>query len=148
MAHPIRILAPFLAALALAQPAAADTLEGRWLTFDSDTGARRAVVEIRRQGPAFKGTIVELYLQKGEDPNPKCKDCSGEAKDKLIRGLEILTLEYGSAATEFKGKILDPEEGKVYRCTAVIEPGGKRLVLRGYVLIPLFGRIETWQRAQ
>ena len=148
MTPPLRAIVPFLAALALAQPAAAESPEGRWLTFDADTGAKRAVVEIRRQGPEFKGSIVELYLQKGEDPNPTCKDCPGEARDRKILGLEILSLEYGSAATEFKGKVLDPEEGKVYRCTAVLEPGGKRLVLRGYVLLPIFGRIETWRRAQ
>ena len=149
----IQATALLLAALALSPFASAlgqagEHIEGRWLTFDGDTKARRALVDIRRQGPWFKGTIVELYLRPGEDPDPVCEECPGAARGKKIRGLEILSLEAGRDASEFQGRVLDPEEGRVYRCTAVLEPGGKRLALRGYVVLPLFGRSEIWIRAQ
>ena len=152
MIYPLRAFAMLLAAIAFSQAPAvaqvAEGIEGRWLTFDGDTGARRAVIEIRRQGATFKGTIVEFFLQPGEPADPVCKECPGDWRGKRIRGLGILTLEAANSASEFRGKVLDPEEGRVYRCTTVLEPGGKRLVFRGYVLLPLFGRSETWVRAQ
>jgi uncharacterized protein (DUF2147 family) len=132
------------ACTAFAQPAGG--IEGRWLTYDS-AKAKRALVEIRRQGPGFKGVVVEMYRRAGEDADPVCKECPGEARGKPIRGLEILTLESARSASEFKGKILDPEVGKEYSSTAVLEAGGQRLVLHGYVLLPWFGRDETWTRA-
>lgn len=153
MTSPTRAAAPFLALLALlavvpAQAQSGNGIEGRWLTFDGDTKAKRSVIEIRSQGPRFKGTIIELYLQPGEDPDPVCAECPGAARGRRIRGLEILNLEAWRSASEFQGSVLDPEEGRTYRCTATLDPGGKRLLLRGYVLLPWFGRSEAWVRAQ
>jgi uncharacterized protein (DUF2147 family) len=45
------------------------------------------------------------------------------------------------------GKLYDPKSGKEYKGRAKLE-GENKLVLRGYVLIPLFGRSETWTRAE
>ncbi len=128
-------------------PALGQGIEGRWLTFDGDAKTKRALIEIRRMGAGFKGSIVEIYLRPGEVADPVCIDCPGEARGRKIRGLEILTLEPVRSASEFEGRVLDPEKGKVYRATAVLEPGGKQLTLRGYILLPMFGRSESWTRA-
>ena len=122
-------------------------LEGRWLTFDGAPRERRSLVEVTRRDGKIAGRIAELYLKPGEDPDPRCDDCPGEAKGQRIRGLAILSLEAEPGGATYRGNVLDPDEGKVYRCTVTLEEGGRRLVLRGYVGVPLFGRSETWERA-
>lgn len=44
------------------------------------------------------------------------------------------------------GEILDPESGKTYRAQMKLADGGRKLVVRGYIGLPLFGRSQTWIR--
>jgi uncharacterized protein (DUF2147 family) len=44
------------------------------------------------------------------------------------------------------GQILDPDNGKIYRCKMHLEKDGKELVVRGYIGISLLGRSQTWVR--
>jgi uncharacterized protein (DUF2147 family) len=46
------------------------------------------------------------------------------------------------------GTILDPESGKVYRCSLSLRDGGKKLAVRGYLGIALLGRTQVWERAE
>jgi uncharacterized protein (DUF2147 family) len=46
------------------------------------------------------------------------------------------------------GEILDPDDGKVYRCSVTVIEGGKQLDVRGYIGIPLLGRSQIWQRME
>jgi uncharacterized protein (DUF2147 family) len=46
------------------------------------------------------------------------------------------------------GEILDPDEGRVYKCRIVLSEGGQKLEVRGYIGIPLFGRSQTWIRKE
>jgi uncharacterized protein (DUF2147 family) len=46
------------------------------------------------------------------------------------------------------GQILDPDDGKIYRCSMKLIEGGNKSILRGYVGIPLFGRSQVWVREQ
>jgi uncharacterized protein (DUF2147 family) len=43
--------------------------------------------------------------------------------------------------------VLDPEAGRNYRCVVTILPGGTSLRLRGFIGLEIFGRDETWVRA-
>ena len=56
-----------------------------------------------------------------------------------------LTRESGEEWWE-SGSILDPDNGKTYRCKIRLTNGGKNLDVRGYVGISLFGRTQTWNR--
>src|SRR5207237_1057156 len=47
-----------------------------------------------------------------------------------------------------EGEILDPDEGRVYRCTVTLIDGGAKLEVRGYVGISLFGRTQLWLRVE
>jgi uncharacterized protein (DUF2147 family) len=146
---------PILAALLLAAlnapaPAgAADPapIEGRWITFDDETKQQRSVVEIAREGRQAAGRIVELFLKPGEDRDPVCENCPGADRGRRIRGLSILALKAEGDGTSWRGTVLDPEEGRLYQCVATLLPGGRRLQLRGFVGFELFGRNETWIRA-
>jgi uncharacterized protein (DUF2147 family) len=122
-------------------------IEGRWVTFDEDTNAKRAVVEITRLERRATGRIVELFSKPGEDPNPVCENCPGSARGRRIRGLEILEVEAADSGPTYRGTVLDPEEGRRYRCVVTILPDGRHLRLRGFIGLEIFGRDDVWARA-
>lgn len=46
------------------------------------------------------------------------------------------------------GHILDPENGKIYKCKMHVEDSGQKLVVRGYIGVSLIGRSQIWNRQQ
>ena len=99
-----------------ASPAAEPAwIEGRWIAFDGDTGRKRAVIEIVRVDRRATGRIVELFLKPGENPDPVCENCPGDARDRRIYGLAILDVEAEDDGASYRGTILDPEDGASYR---------------------------------
>jgi uncharacterized protein (DUF2147 family) len=44
------------------------------------------------------------------------------------------------------GEILDPDNGRLYRCTLRLVDNGRQLEVRGFIGISLFGRTQTWLR--
>jgi uncharacterized protein (DUF2147 family) len=44
------------------------------------------------------------------------------------------------------GRILDPDNGKLYRCRMVLTDDGSRLDIRGYIGVPMLGRSQIWLR--
>jgi uncharacterized protein (DUF2147 family) len=72
--------------------------------------------------------------------------------DPAKRSRPLCNLEIGSSfhlddATHASGGTLyDPKSGRTYHGTITLD--GNVLRLRGYIGVPLFGRTETWRRAQ
>jgi uncharacterized protein (DUF2147 family) len=118
---------------------------GTWRTIDDRTGQPRSVVRIYEQDGKLFGQIVRS-LKEGEDPNATCVKCTDERKGQpfvgmiFMRNLKLVDGEYTD------GDILDPDNGSVYRCKMRLEDGGKKLVVRGFRGISLFGRAQTWER--
>lgn len=122
---------------------------GKWQTIDDETKKPRSVVEIVEQESEGKkllsGRVVEVINP--EKPNLVCEKCSGEKKDKPIVGLEILSGFQTKDNLEWTdGEILDPKNGKVYRCRLRLKDDGKKLEVRGFVGISLLGRSQVWVR--
>ena len=46
------------------------------------------------------------------------------------------------------GAILDPDNGKIYKARMRLTDNGRTLIVRGFIGIPLFGRSQTWSRAE
>jgi uncharacterized protein (DUF2147 family) len=46
------------------------------------------------------------------------------------------------------GEILDPENGKTYRCKMKLDETGNALEVRGYIGLSLFGRSQLWHRVE
>lgn len=44
------------------------------------------------------------------------------------------------------GEILDPDNGKIYRCKMTLSEDGTQLSVRGFIGIALIGRTQTWHR--
>ncbi len=121
------------------------TVTGLWRTFDDRTGRERAAVLIQSQDGVLTGRIVSVV-----DPAEAarvCELCQGGRKNKPILGLTIITGMHRDGDHWGGGQILDPQTGSVYRCILRLADGGRKLIVRGFVGIALFGRSQTWLRA-
>ena len=136
-------IAPLLLAL-IACSGYAQSISGTWKTIDDKTGKQRSIVEIfERNGKVF-GKIIKIFPAAGEEPDPVCEECpEDDARyNKKIIGMEIIKDMQKSGSEYSEGNILDPEEGKVYKCKLWLE--GNELKVRGYW--GPFYRTQTWTR--
>ncbi len=119
---------------------------GRWETIDDETGERKSIVAIWEEDGRLFGRIESLFRQPGEDPNPLCDQCDGERKDQPIIGMTILW-DLRRDGNEYSGgHILDPNNGRTYRCRIAVEDGGAKLRVRGFIGFSLLGRTQYWHR--
>ncbi|MBS1488861.1 MAG: DUF2147 domain-containing protein [Bacteroidetes bacterium] len=119
-------------------------IEGKWQTIDDNTGRARSVVEIFQRNNQFFGRIVKIFQSPNEKPDPVCDKCSTDDPryNMKVVGMEILEKLIKKDNEYTDGMILDPENGKVYRCKLWIEENV--LKVRGY-WGPFF-RTQTWHR--
>jgi uncharacterized protein (DUF2147 family) len=115
---------------------------GKWKTVDESTGEEKSIIEIfERNGKVF-GKIIKIFTD--VDPDPICKECPEDDPryGKKIIGMEIMTNLKKSGNEYSEGSILDPQDGRIYRCKIWI--AGGNLKVRGY-WGPFF-RTQTWKR--
>lgn len=117
---------------------------GTWKTIDDNTGKARAIVRVYEQdGRLF--ARIEKSLTPGEETRT-CTKCTDGRKDQPLIGL-IIMRNIKLVDGEYRdGDILDPDNGSIYRCKLRLEEGGRKLVVRGFLGISLFGRSQTWER--
>jgi uncharacterized protein (DUF2147 family) len=129
--------------LFLSVVSAAQGIEGKWVTVDDGTNEEKSVVEIFRQSGRYYGKIVKIFST--DDPDPVCDKCpSDDARYlKKIIGMEIIRNMKKEGEEYIDGNILDPEEGKIYRCKLWLEDG--QLMVRGYW--GPFYRTQTWRKS-
>jgi len=147
----MRTLVALLAAALVfpgAAPAAADTPAGLWRTIDDKTGKERSFVRIVENGGAFVGKVEKLFDQPGDDPQHLCRECKAERKDKPVIGMTILWGLKKDGEQYGGGEILDPKNGKIYRCKMKLIEGGSKLEVRGFIGVSLLGRTQTWLRME
>lgn len=132
---------------ALAEDASAQSAVGRWTTIDDETKKPKSVIAIYEEGGKLFGKIEKLYREPKEEQNPLCDKCEGSLKNKPIIGMVILQNLKKDGDEWTGGTILDPANGKTYKCKIAVEDGGKKLKVRGFVGIAAFGRTQHWVRA-
>jgi len=117
---------------------------GKWTTIDDNSGQPRSVIEITARGEKFFGRVTKIHSKPDEDPDPVCDKCdkSDPRFNAKVIGMEILQNLIKDGGDFSGGHILDPGNGKVYRCKLWIEDGD--LKVRGY-WGPFF-RTQTWKR--
>jgi uncharacterized protein (DUF2147 family) len=133
-----------------ASGAAADEASpiGRWHAFDDKTGKETSIIEITPAGDGLEGKIVKLIPQPGDPPDPHCDKCDGLDKGKPFLGLTIIKGFHKDGDSWDDGTILDPRTGGVYNAEIRVSDDGRKLFMRGYIGLSLFGRTETWLRAE
>ena len=118
---------------------------GKWKTVDED-GKEKSIVEITQDGVVARGRVIEIL-----DPtklNSTCEKCKGEKLNQPINGMEILWgLKETKKGIEWSGgEILDPNNGKTYKCLMRPKEEGKKLEVRGYIGFSLLGRTQVWEK--
>ena len=121
------------------------TIFGKWHSFNDETQEIESVIEVyEKDGKAF-AKIIEI-----KNPDRKtavCDMCKGSNKDKPILGMEILSGLQMNDDEWSGGKILDPKNGKEYKCYIKLVEDNK-LKIRWYIGFSLLGRTAYWQRAE
>ena len=117
---------------------------GVWKTIDDKDGQASSHIEIYDVNGKLHGKVIKL-LQDPEDS--VCQECSGDKKNQPIIGMEVLWNLKKYKDYWSYGKVLDPENGKTYKCNLKME-GEDRLTLRGYIGFAALGRNQTWHRVK
>ena len=119
---------------------------GLWRNIDDKTGQAKAEIRITANAAGVLTGVIEKALVIPAEL--LCSLCTDERKDKPKLGMEIIR---GAVKAEGKplwqdGKILDPDNGKIYALRLTPVDGGNKLEVRGS--IGPFGRTQTWLRVQ
>jgi uncharacterized protein (DUF2147 family) len=120
------------------------TVTGKWKTIDDETNQPKSIVEITEKNGKVYGKIIKLFRESGEDPDPICDKCPADddRHNKKVIGMEILKGLSKDDDEYSGGTILDPADGRVYRCKIWLN--GNDLMVRGY-WGPFF-RTQTWKK--
>ncbi len=135
-----------LGSVAIAQSNTATPI-GYWRTIDDVTGKPKSIIRIwRTQNQQLAGEVIQIFPKQGESPDKRCVACRGKWHNQPIVGMVILSGLKPLEKQWGQGEILDPENGKTYKCSLRLAENGKKLRVHGYIGVPLFGRSQTWER--
>lgn len=126
--------------------ATAQDVFGTWKTIDDVSGEAKSVVEVYEEAGKVYGKVVQI-LDPSAPQNPLCDACEGDDKGKPIVGLKFIKGLIKDGNEYNGGKILDPENGKLYKCYITLEDANK-LKVRGYIGFSLLGRTQYWYRTK
>ncbi len=133
----------FLLLLVTATSMHAQSVLGKWYTFNSENGRKNSIVEIYEENGELFGKVVKII--KEEDRDRICTKCSGELKDQPIEGLVLLRGMHKDDDKYEGGVITDPKSGKNYKCKLWLDEDDPDLLkVRGYVGFLYETRI--WER--
>jgi len=124
--------------------AEADRIVGTWLTANA-----KAHIEVYKCGEEYCGKISWMK-EPDEDGKPKLdkKNPDEKLRNQSLLGLRLMReFKYDGDNEWVGGKVYDPESGEDYSGKLTLKDHNT-MELRGYVLIPLFGRSETWTRVK
>jgi uncharacterized protein (DUF2147 family) len=121
-----------------------DRITGTWITAEG-----KAHVTITKCGEAYCGSITWLKepLKSGkpvlDDKNP-----DEQLRSRPILGMQFMRgFLYDGEGEWTGGRVYDAESGDEYRAKLKLVDRDT-MELRGYIMIPLFGRTETWKRLE
>lgn len=120
----------------------AEDIGGFWKTINEKDGKAQAIIAVYEYEGLYYGRIIGSFDANGDmDDNiyKPLKRAPGVVGNPFYSGLDIIWYLEDSGS-KFKGKILDPEHGDVYKSELWIDNGN--LVVRGKLFI--FGRSQEW----
>ncbi|WP_018985945.1 DUF2147 domain-containing protein [Methylophilus methylotrophus] len=147
----MRHIKPLLAIVSflLSYSVHAADLVGLWQTTDDRTGKPRSLIRMTENAGEYNA-VVEKGLLATDTGDAVCDKCTDERKGQKIVGMTIAKhLKSSSKSNVYEGgEILDPENGKTYKCKMTLSPNGNELEVRGFIGFSLLGRSQTWKRIE
>ena len=135
-----------LIAFSLTGFAQVDKIPGKWKTIDDKDGSAKSIVNVfKATNGRYYGKIEKLF----KEPEKLCTECEGSNKNQPILGMMIINNLVEKEGKLTGGTILDPKNGKVYKCNISIETGNEKLNVRGSLdKSGWIGRSQTWIRVK
>jgi uncharacterized protein (DUF2147 family) len=144
----IRILLLIALGLISTLAAANENPVGLWRTIDDKSGKEKSLVRVVESNGQLQITVEKLFREPGEEPNPLCDKCPGEKKNKPVISMQIGSGLKKDGDIWSGGEILDPQNGKTYKCKVWLEDKGKKLHVRGFIGVSVLGRTQVWVREE
>lgn len=123
-------------------------VDGLWeVRYDaSNTPSSHIRITTQKNGELI-GIVEKAFPRPGEHPSPNCTACEGANKDKPIVGMTVLWGMKPDGKDQWsQGHVLNAETGEIYSGKMTLNPDGKTLDMRGYIVHPIFGATGTWYR--
>ena len=120
---------------------------GLWKTIDDKTGKPRSLVRINESNGEYSATIEKGLLTTYVN-EAICDKCTDERKNQKLIGMTIAKGLKKNGPQYDGGEILDPDNGKIYRCKMKLDETGNKLEVRGFIGISLLGRSQIWNRVE
>jgi uncharacterized protein (DUF2147 family) len=135
-----------LAAFSLGSVAQVSQILGKWKTIDDADGSEKSIVYIfKATNGKYYGKIEHLF----KTPDKLCTECEGDLKNKPVMGMMVINNMTEHDGTLTGGTILDPNNGKVYKCNISFDPKSGKLNVRGSLdKRGLIGRTQIWVKAK
>jgi len=146
-----------IAVFALCSVIAEDLVEGLWKSID-EKGAVTAAWKIYQTDGKLFGEIITVP---GQSDSTIAKDCKGTypgfpvqgdiSKMTVIQTPFIFNLKMKATGQWEGGNIIDPKDGKLYKCKIVFRPADSKkfkkdtLEMRGEIGLGI-GRSQFWER--
>lgn len=124
-----------------------DKIVGKWKTIDDKDGSAKSIVYIfKATNGKYFGKIEKLF----KEPEKICTECEGANKGKPILGMMIINNMVESDGKLTGGTILDPNNGKIYKCNISLESeSDEKLSVRGSLdKNGWIGRSQSWIRSK
>jgi len=118
---------------------------GLWKAHD-DKGKPTGFIRVTEDGGVLNGKIERGLPEEKEARF--CLACQDERKNQPLVGM-IMMKGVKAKADYFEGdEILDPFSGNTYRVKLKLKEQGKKMEVRGFVGLSLFGRTQVWERVE
>jgi len=121
---------------------------GKWKTIDDKTNKEKSIVEVYEAGGKIYGKIVQLLQEKDGGASKLCTKCTGADQNKPMIGLVIVKGLKADGDEYTGGTIMDPNDGKVYKCKMEVIAGGAQMKVRGFIGFSLIGRTQMWYKVK
>jgi uncharacterized protein (DUF2147 family) len=127
-----------------------EELAGLWQEYNDDTGTVEALIRIKLAADnSYEGKIEKLLPDPAGKPLALCTHCPGSLHNLPLLGLRILSgLKRRDKLNFEDGEIIDPDDGKVYRCNIRLSEDGNTIEVTGYLTFNWIGHSEVWLRTQ
>ncbi len=133
----------FILLFIISSSISAQTIFGKWENRDEETNKVDSVIEVYKENGKAFAKIIKISDKNRQES--LCDKCKGKRKNNPILGMHILTGLKKDGNEWSGGKILDPKNGKEYKCYIKLEDTNK-LKIRGYIGFAAFGRTAYWYR--
>ena len=119
---------------------------GLWEQVDENSGKAESWFRIIEHNGVYEGTIIKIFFKPGESEDFRCEKCEGAERGAPVLGMKLIKGMHRHGNTYEDGTITDPRDGSVYHALMRLSADGRKLEVRGYLGISLFGRSQVWNR--